>query len=527
MEIKCSSCNVVPTVDVYDTIQAIKFICKDKDNKNISHYGLFSINNFYKYFIKNKDVEKYINNYIKEIESNYKNKNNINDIPAISNFIKFTKEFDELLIMLNKTYENFKYYFYKILYIKKLIYNETEKSNKKEDIYYSHIDIINKMKEAINYFNNKILIKEEYPKILNNEEINKKIDKIIKFEGNKNYFDLNEIKKDFEYKNLNKNNIAIKKIIKFDNIKCHNEFLIKLNKELSPASILYVYQIKTIMNEFSTCFKIFDKKLNLIMTEFISMEKILKIIQLKDNNILLIFKNIIKIIKININNSNINIIQEINSSSKNFIEILINNGEESLLLPTNENYYFYKKNNKIETLYEYSFYKLTTKIKGEELFLIDNSNFISLFRKVIRFYEIIYKFSNQSPTNEIDIKKTKRISISYSFLSGIQFIGENKQNIIISGTNLLFLLSCKYKEIVTIISYNSIGSIFKGFNNECYLCLSDWISSHKIIRQININKEGILIMEGNNYFEKIDLYNKYGLIDLGDNIYYLEDKIND
>ena len=41
------------------------------------------------------------------------------------------------------------------------------------------------------------------------------------------------------------------------------------------------------MNEFSTCFKIFDKKLNLIMTEFISMEKILKIIQLKDNNILL------------------------------------------------------------------------------------------------------------------------------------------------------------------------------------------------------------------------------------------------
>jgi len=34
-------------------------------------------------------------------------------------------------------------------------------------------------------------------------------------------------------------------------------------------------------------------------------------------------------------------------------------------------------------------------------------------------------------------------------------------------------------------------------------------------------------MEGNNYFEKIDLYNKYGLIDLGDVICYLEDKIND
>ena len=198
-----------------------------------------------------------------------------------------------------------------------------------------------------------------------------------------------------------------------------------------------------------------------------------------------------------------------------------------MLLPTNEKYYFYKKNNKIETLYEYSLYKLNTKIKGEELFLIDNSNFISLFRKDIRFYEIIYKFNNQSPTYEIDIKKTKRISISYSFLSGIQFIGENKQSIIISDFNHLFLLSCKYKEIVTVINYNKIDLLYKGFNNECYLCLSDWTSSHKIIRQININKEGILIVEGNNYFENIDFYNKYGLIDLGDVICYLEDKIND
>ena len=440
MEIKCSACNVFPIIDAFDSIQAIKFLCKDKYNKNISHFGLFSINNFYKYFIKNKEADKYINKYIKEMELNYNNKNKINIIPAVSNFIKFTKEFDNLLIMLNEAYENFKNYFYKILYIKKLIYNESEKIEEKEDTYYNHIDIINKLKETIIYLNNKILIKEEYQKILKNDEINQKINEIIHIEGNKNHYNLNEIKKDFEYKNVNKDNIAIKKIIKIDNIKSHNEFLIKLNEELSPASIFYVYQIKVIMNEFSTYFKIFDKKLNLIMTEFISMEKILRIIQLKDNNILLIFKNIIKIIKININNSNINIIQEINSSSKNFIEILINNREESLLLPTNENYYFYKKNNKIETLYEYSFYKLTTKIKGEELFLIDNSNFISLFRKDIRFYEIIYKFNNQSPTNEIDIKKTKRISISYSFLSGIQFIGENKQSIIISDFNHLFYL---------------------------------------------------------------------------------------
>ena len=63
----------------------------------------------------------------------------------------------------------------------------------------------------------------------------------------------------------------------------------------------------------------------------------------------------------------------------------------------------------------------------------------------------------------------------------------------------------------------------KGINNECYICLSDWISGHKIIRQININKEGDLIVEGNNYFEKFDFYNKNGLIDLGDTIAYIED----
>ena len=527
MEIKCSACNVFPIIDVFDSIQAIKFLCKDKYNKNISHFGLFSINNFYKYFIKNKEADKYINKYIKEMELNYNNKNKINIIPAVSNFIKFTKEFDNLLIMLNKAYENFKNYFYKILYIKKLIYNESEKIEEKEDTYYNHIDIINKLKETIIYLNNKILIKEEYPKILKNDEINQKINEIIHIEGNKNHYNLNEIKKDFEYKNINKDNIAIKKIIKIDNIKSHNEFLIKLNEELSPASILYVYQIKVIMNEFSTYFKIFDKKLNLIMTEFFSMEKILKIIQLKDNNILLISKNNVKIINININNNNINIIQEINSTSKCFIEILINNDEESLLLPSNENYFFHKNDKKSKSLYDLSPSKLTTKIKGDELFLIDNNNFISLFRKDIRFYEIINKYNIKSSLNEIDIIKIKRISVSYSFLSTIQFIGEDKQNIIISGSNHLFLLSCKYKEIVTIISYNKIGILYKGFNNECYLCLNDWVSSHKIIRQININKEGNLIVEGNNFFEKIDLYNKYGLIDLGDVICYLEDKIND
>ena len=65
--------------------------------------------------------------------------------------------------------------------------------------------------------------------------------------------------------------------------------------------------------------------------------------------------------------------------------------------------------------------------------------------------------------------------------------------------------------------------MYSGYNNECYICLSDWISKHKIIRQINIDKDGNIIVEGNNYFEKIDFYNKNGLIDLGDTICYIED----
>ena len=63
----------------------------------------------------------------------------------------------------------------------------------------------------------------------------------------------------------------------------------------------------------------------------------------------------------------------------------------------------------------------------------------------------------------------------------------------------------------------------KGINDEVYICLSDWIKGHKILRQININNEGDLIVEGNNYFEKFDFYNKHGLIDLGNNIYYIKD----
>ena len=88
MKIKCSSCDVIPNLDIYDSLQAIKFICKDKDSNNITHYGLLSINNFYKNFIENKDSNKFLNKFIEEIESNPNNKDNSTSIPSISYFIK-------------------------------------------------------------------------------------------------------------------------------------------------------------------------------------------------------------------------------------------------------------------------------------------------------------------------------------------------------------------------------------------------------------------------------------------------------
>ena len=300
MKIKCSSCNVIPKIDVYDTIQAIKFICRNKDGQNINHYGLFSVNNFFKYFIENKDSNDFLGKFIEEIIINHNNKKNTYDIQAITYFIEYTKEFDKLLDKLRQTYENFKNYFYKILYIKNLIYNKSEKYNERDGIYYSHINVINKMKETIEYINNVIMIKDDFPKIITNDEINGKINEIIKFEGNKNPFNLNEIKKDFEYKNSKKNNICLKNIIRFDNDESYNGLLIKLNEESAPANFIYSYQIKNIFHVTNTFFQLFDKKLNLLMTEFICAEKIFQIIQLKDNSLLLKLKSKVKIIKIDI-----------------------------------------------------------------------------------------------------------------------------------------------------------------------------------------------------------------------------------
>ena len=513
MEIKCSCCQVIPEIDIYDNIQGIKFICKDKNN-NIKHYGLFSINNFYKYFVQNNESNNALDIFIKQVE------NNNNNIPSIANFKEFIKKFDDLLIKLNKTYENLKEYFYKILFIKAHINNKREKENEKDANYYSFLNIINKIEETINYINNTMLIKKKFPKILSNDEINIKLDEILKLEGNKSKINIDQYKRDFEYKNSMKSNLCLKKLVKFENDENYVGSFIKLNEALSPAYFIYSYQIKNVLRQYSTFFQIYTKNLNLLMNQFICPDKILQILQLKDNNILLKLKNKAIIIKLDIDKKKIETIQEINSDSKLFIETLINiNNTEnvSLLLQTNSNNCLYKDTQ--EKIYIFQQENFTTKIKGDELFFIDKNNFISLFRRDIRFYEII-KLENK---NQFDLIKRKRISTNYSFLSGIQFIGKNKQYVIIGSTLHLFILSCKYKEIITIFSYYRMEIMHKGINDEVYICLNDWISGHKIIRQININNDGELIVEGNNYFEKFDFYNKNGLIDLGDTICYIED----
>ena len=516
MEIKCSCCQVIPEIDIYDNIQGIKFICKDKNNNNnIKHYGIFSINNFYKYFVQqNNNSNKALNTFIKQIETNYNN-----NISSIINYIEFTKKFDDLIIKLNKTYNNFKEYFYKILFIKAQI--KKEKENEKNNNYYSFNNIIEKFEEMINYINNSMLIKEKFPKILSNDEINIKLDEILKLEGNKSKINIDLYKKDFEYKNSKKNNICLKKLFKFENDENYVGSFIKLNEALSPAYFIYSYQIRNALKQYSTFFQIYTKNLNLLMNQFICPEKILQILPLKNNNILLKLKSKAIIIELDLDKKKIEIIQEIISESKLFVESLINfnSTEISLLLQTNSNKCLYKNNHEKKYILQQD--NFTTKIKGEELLFIDQNNFITLFRRDIRLYEIVKV--NLDKKNKLDLIKRKKISTNFSFLSGIQFIGENKQYVIIGSSLHLFLLSCKYKEIVSIFSYYRMEIMHKGINDEVYICLSDWIKGHKILRQININNEGDLIVEGNNYFEKFDFYNKHGLIDLGDTICYIED----
>ena len=93
MKIECSKCKSIPKIDILDKIQAIRFECQNNNNKNI-HYGLFSINNFYKYFISNYKDE--FITFINSLNMNVNDKKNNNHNSSIYEFIKFQNDFDNL-----------------------------------------------------------------------------------------------------------------------------------------------------------------------------------------------------------------------------------------------------------------------------------------------------------------------------------------------------------------------------------------------------------------------------------------------
>ena len=525
MKIKCPKCNSQPTIDILDKIQSIRFICQNKTNY---HYGLFSINNFYKTFITNYQEE--FNNFIEKSKINY-DKNNIVCSSATFEFIKFQNDFELLLKELTNEYLKFKNYFYKILFIKDIVEINKGEQNEylKDNRYYYNSHIIKGMKKIINSIKNSILIKEEYPKILTNDEITHILNEELISINNRNLFCLDNIKKDFEYFNFGKNNCSIKKIIKFE---LNNEELntvrdrklLKLNKALEPACFLYSYteRNKGICNSF---IKVYDKYLNLLFSNFICSKRIHEIIQLNDNSLLLILFKKIMIINLDINNKMIILKQEIEKKTKFFFETLLDDDKISLLIPINTKKHFYLKNNINNDIYSEKKVIISFSVPSDNTYFINNYNFIILKSKQIFFYKIQCNYNSNKNNYDIEIIRGETITTKDYLCNGIHFI--NKNDFIISGLNSLFLISFPYKEIISIFSYFSIERIYNGFFKECYLCLSNSISKHKIIRQICFNKDkqkGEIIIEGHTFLEELDFYNKYSFIDLGDIICYI--KIN-
>ena len=455
-------------------------------------------------------------------------------LSSISKFIKFQNDFENLLNKLINEYEKLKKYFYKILFIKDIYENKDD--NKQElleiDNYYYNDHIINRMNEIINAIKDTILIKEEYPKIKHyNELISQTNDLLISMEINK--FNLNIIKKDFEYFNLKKKNCSVKKIIKFE-ITNNNEIniirdrkLFKLNKELEPACFILSYtERKDGLN--NSYIKVYDKKINLLFIKFIYSQRIRNIIQLKNNSILLILSKKIFIIKLN--NNTIDIIQEFEKMATFYFEMLLDNGKISLLIPTNTKNHFFLKNeiNNNDNIYLSQQVLISSPILSENSYHINKYNFINTYIRHIFFYHINYKNNDNQKCYEIEIIKDNIIQAKDLLNYGIQFI--NNHNFVISGLNYIYLVSFPYKEIISIFSYFGIDRIYNGYQNECYLLLNAWIYKHKLIRQINFNENydnkkaerGEIIVEGQTYLEDPDFYNRYFLIDLEDKICYIK-----
>jgi len=518
MIIKCPKCKLIPKIDIFDEIQAIRFICDNKDSK---HCGLLSVNNFYKIFLTN--YQKELENFIENSKQNYKKINNLSS--SVVDFLNFQNEFELLLKELTNEYQKLQNYFNKILFVKEMLVKENINSKDKKEYYFIK-GIIKGMKDIINEIKNTMLITQEYPKIRENKEILEELDlyKNIKI-------DLNDIKKDFEYFGLKRKNCSIKKLYKFElndkevNLIRHRK-LLKLNKSMEPAFFLYSYTEVKKGNK-SSFIKVYDKYLNLLFFSLICPKKISSIIQLKDNSLLLILYNEILIIKIDIKTQIYYVIQKLEKKTKFYHETLLDNDKISLLIPLKTKNNFYLKNNNDNKLY-FKQKVIISQAISENIHFINNYNFIILSNKNVIFYEIICNYDKNESKYAIEIKKDISLITKDYLIQDIYFI--NKDNFIICDLWNLYLISFPYKEIIAIYSGFYTKRIFTGFDNECYLMLNHELDNYSIIKQISFNEDnlyknyykGEIIVEGHTYLEDFNYQNRNNFIDLGDIICYIK-----
>ena len=521
MEIKCKKCNKTPKIEVFDDIQSIKFIC---DSTNYSHYGLFSINNFYNAFMTKYEEE--LSNFIKRTS------NNINaTVNFYNEFAKFQEEFDKLLSELKIVYENLKEHINKILFIKNIIYSKGNIKNNHNEIknqdYYNNKDIIAQFKKLIKMFKQKILIKEKNPPIKINQEISKNIT-----EKSNNFENIESLQTDIEFinYNLNINNICIKKKVKFEvennDIKIiRHRKLLKLNN-LSTASFIYSYT-KRIKQVNSSFIEFYDNNLNLLFRSFIDSHPIREIIQLKDNSLMLFIKKDIIIINLDIVNKCYKITQILKTEAKQYIEAIIskNNKNISLLIPIQNQSYFFSKNlNNNDKINYYKNQEIKIKLPVTyNAYSINPNNFINTSLRLISFYTMDYKEN----TNIIEINENGKIITKEYLNSGIYLLNENE--FILCGLNNLYLISFPYKEIIAIYRDYSVQNIFTGYYGELYLFMTERIGSYRIIRQVHINEDNIgmkgeIVDVGYAFLDRIDSYERYNFVDLGNSICYI--KIN-
>ena len=188
---------------------------------------------------------------------------------------------------------------------------------------------------------------------------------------------------------------------------------------------------------------------------------------------------------------------------------------------------FYLKNNIDNNIYSEQKVIISQKI-SEDIFFINNYNFISLPYKHLIFYEIICNYDNNESKYVIEIKKGITLTIKDYLINDVYFI--NKDNFVVSDKWNLYLISFPYKEIIAIYSGFNINRIFTGFENECYLLLDSELDNYDIIRQISFNEDnsyknnfrGEIVVEGHTYLEELSYQNRYSFIDLGDIICYIK-----